>query len=106
MQFTVQGTLLGAVYTITWCDGIVLGDRVAVSQIRARASMLEGTRVGPPLGPWTTRAHLYGARSASIVIGSTFDEILDWVGDWPRPSPQLLPRRARLLREEAPRLTA
>ena len=86
MKYTIHGTIEGHSVEITWTNGFVTGDTVALSELFALASVLEGRRVGPePTGPFTTEDHLSNPLSAQLLIEDVLDEITDVSGKLPGP---------------------
>ena len=78
MDFTMTGVIPDAAEIdptrrrLTWTDGALSGDPYAVARLRALASLLNGTRIGPPEGPNTMRDHLSSVYSALILVAEVF----------------------------------
>lgn len=85
MQFTIYGAIEDEIVEITWKDGFVTGDKCALSELFALASVLEGKPVGPePEGPFTTQDHLSSPMSALVLIEDVLDEVTGSEGTLPR----------------------
>jgi hypothetical protein len=87
MSYTVRGLLNGERVTITWEDGVLSGDAVAVELLELRARALEGREVGPPTGPFTVRRHLANPLSTVFLIRALLGDEITASGEVPIPSP-------------------
>jgi hypothetical protein len=86
MKFTVHGVIEDEVASITWKDGFVTGDKGALAELFALASVLDGKPVGPePEGPFTTQDHLSSPLSALVLIEDVLDEVTGVEGQAPGP---------------------
>lgn len=85
MKFSIYGVIDDEEVRITWNNGSVDGDRVAVDELIALAKVLEGTAVGPePDGPFTHRNHLSDPLSTMLLVEDVMDDILRRVGELPQ----------------------
>lgn len=86
MKFTVYGAIEDESVSITWKDGFVTGDKGALAELFALASVLDGKPVGPePEGPFTTQDHLSAPLSALVLIEDVLDEVTGYDGQMPGP---------------------
>lgn len=83
MQFWMTGTPVNAFVTdpkVTWQDGRITGDLVALGDLQQAADDQDGLAVGPVGGPYTTRNHLADPLSAYILMLGLFHRSTVQVG--------------------------
>ncbi|MEK6236492.1 MAG: hypothetical protein N2C14_17425 [Planctomycetales bacterium] len=84
MKFTLHGLIENHSVRVTWADGRVDGDEIAMEELVALADVLEGKPVGPePDGPFTMQDHLADPLSAQVLIEDVLDEVTEFLGELP-----------------------
>jgi hypothetical protein len=82
-MFTVKGRIRGKPYSITWDDGKLTGDGLAVDMTKIQAAAKEGRPVGP-VGQYTETDHLKDPVSALYLITSdVFTSVIAITGEIP-----------------------
>lgn len=81
MQFTARGSRNGQPTEITWADGTLSGDPLAVALLQGEARGHEGEPVGPPAGPYTDSNHLKSPISTIELIQQFIFDIEEMEGD-------------------------
>lgn len=85
MKFTVKGMLGQYKREITYENEKLSGDSIAMSNLEAKALLMDGEFVGP-INQQTRRDHLKYPLSAYILMHEVFDEVLEEKGDIPKPA--------------------
>ncbi len=86
-MFTIAARLTpnGPIRSVTWDDGELRGDEVAIMAITVVAEAREGSTVGHPEGPFTTHNHMADPLSAATIISEAMIPPLAFSGYLPRP---------------------
>jgi hypothetical protein len=82
-MFKVKGTIRGRAVEVTWNDGRLEGDELAVQVVESEAALYDGHELGPVCGPFTTEDHLSDPLGAVFVLLAIFDEGAEFSGDVP-----------------------
>lgn len=86
MNFTLHGNINNKPSEITWADGQLSGDPLAVALASGAAEGLEMEAVGPPAGPYTITKHLLDPVSFYFLVSENVFNIQSYDGDkinWP-----------------------
>jgi hypothetical protein len=88
MRYTITGILSGypnrsGNRTLTWEDGKLSGDPLAILLVEGEAGKMEGRTVGPPEGPYTDGDHIKDPLSTLMLLTPLFVPGYTVVGDLP-----------------------
>jgi hypothetical protein len=85
MHYEVTGQCRGREVQVTWDNGRLTGDTLAILLVEtaARRAELRGIPVGPPSGPYTTENHLADLLSALFLTRELLGDDITATGDVP-----------------------
>lgn len=81
MKFTVVGTIQGRPARITWDNGQLTGDPVAIQLLRIEAELADGEDIGPVEGPYVYKNHLADPVATYFLLCRVFTTVDAITGD-------------------------
>jgi len=81
MKFTVKGELYGSPASLTWHDGKLTGDSLAIARLLIEAEISDGEDIGPVEGPYVHKNHLADPVATYFLLCRVFTKIDAVTGD-------------------------